>query len=372
MFFKFILGLLICLIRVDSLCEKELLRSIEWVGGPFDFETSAMKSLLTSSDKYINKNIISSRGQIFEDSAILAFPRFKCGNPATLVKLSLKWKGCTPLLEPFPCWSSQEINNCKSLQSVVDVFIDPLGVCWVLDAGIINTLESSVRTCAPKVVAFNLKTGRQLKSLDPTGLVEKTSRLQYLIVEYTDGGEPYVFVVDASTASILVFDVIHDKSMRVVLPKEAATGCSQKDVLYAAVVQKEDGFNYLLFTYLCGLRMFAIRTDILRSGSLSGNVVDLGLKPGKIVILGTDFGSAIFFRYEGKDEVFRWDSNDHFKKNKFISVYKSKPGFLVSQVMPDIKRQKMRVLESNFPDFLQGTVGCGAVQQINIIGETKS
>lgn len=84
--------------------------------------------------------------------------------PATLAKLSLA-KGSVgslqqSIMSPFPSWSIQQEGSCSSLQSVVDLFLDPHGILWVLDNGIIDVLESPVNTCPPKIVAINARTGK--------------------------------------------------------------------------------------------------------------------------------------------------------------------------------------------------------------------
>lgn len=86
--------------------------------------------------------------------------RYKPGVPVTLAKASLKDKNCQVSLSPFPCWSLQEEGTCTSLQNVVDIYLDPEDVLWVLDTGVINSLEQAERRCPPKVVAFNVKTGK--------------------------------------------------------------------------------------------------------------------------------------------------------------------------------------------------------------------
>lgn len=152
------------------------------------------------------------------------------------------------------------------------------------------------------------------------------------------------------------------------LPKAVLATPCRRDILYIALVQRGCGNNFLVFTYLASNHIFSIRTDYLRSGSMAGRVVDLGVKPEKMIILGTDLGSAIFFRYEGQPEVYRWDSNTAFAPEHFIVVYKSNECLLSTSVSADLRRNRIRVLESNFPDYLENTVGCGAVQQINVIG----
>ncbi|KAL3274491.1 hypothetical protein HHI36_015874 [Cryptolaemus montrouzieri] len=159
------------------------------------------------------------------------------------------------------------------------------------DVSAVNSLGCPLRKCPPKVVAFYLKTNRRVKVLELSGIVAQPSRLQYLAVEYAPDGRPYVYISDAATRSVLVFDVAGNRGYRVVLPK-AVVGTCRRDVLYIALVQKGCGNNFLIFTYLGSPRIFSIRTDYLRAGCASGKIQDLGIKPNKLVFLGTDLGSA--------------------------------------------------------------------------------
>lgn len=86
-----------------------------------------------------------------------------------------------------------------------------------------------------------------------------------------------------------------------------------------------------------------------------------------MVIIGTDNGSAIFFRNEGDAEVYRWDTSSAFTETNFKPVYRSDTCQLATHAVPDYKRNTMRVLQSNFPDYMQNRVGCGAVQQLSVM-----
>lgn len=367
---KTLLVVVFGIVGAFAVCDRDLaLRPIEWTGGPFEWPCTATKEVYLKSGKYIGKHCLATRSQCYKDECIVAFPRYKSGCPVTLAKVSMRQHGCEAVLQPFPCWTAQDEQNPDGLVSVVDIFVDCHEILWVLDSGVVHTLETPIRYSKPKVVAYSLKTGKQLKSLDLSGLVVQASRLQYLVVEYSQDGKPYVYVSDAATKSILVFDIVDNKGYRVVLPKAVLAGpCCKRDVLYIALVRKGCGNNFLVFTYLSSNHVFSIRTDYLRSGSTAGHVVDLGPKPHKMIILGTDLGSAIFFRYEGQPEVYRWDTNTPLVQENFVVVYKSPKCMLATCVCSDLKKQKIRVLESNFPDYIQNTVGCGAAQIINVIG----
>lgn len=245
---------------------------LQWTGGSFEWPCPSTKSLYKSSGKYISKNIIATRAQILRDDVFVALPRYKSGVPATLAKATLKKGACHTTLVPFPCWSMQEEGNCQALQSVVDLVIDSNEILWVLDVGIVNSLETPIRKCPPKVVAFSAKTGKVLKVLSLDGLVSPSSRLQYLVVDYAADGRCYVHISDAASRSIVVYDVQASRGFRVVLPKEVTDGCPKRDVLYIALVRKSCGNTVLYFTYLSSKRLFAISAESLRSGNTQGRV----------------------------------------------------------------------------------------------------
>ncbi|GJQ85721.1 putative major royal jelly protein, partial [Trypoxylus dichotomus] len=303
-----------------------MLRPIEWTGGPFEWQCGATKELYANSGKYIGKHCLATRCQIYKDECILALPRYKAGCPVTLAKVSLKPHSCEATLVPFPCWTAQEEGNPEGLVSVVDIFIDCHEILWALDCGVVHTLETPI---------------------------------------YQDWSyKP----LDYNTWSLNIPKTAN-RTFTVVLPKAVLVGpCCKRDVLYIALVQKGCGNNFLIFSYLSSNHVFSIRTDYLRTGSTAGRIVDLGHKPHKIVILGTDLGSCIFFRYEGCPEVYRWDTNTPFIEQNFVAVHTSPNCLLATCVCADLKRQRVRLLESNFPDYIQCTVGCGALQMITVVG----
>lgn len=283
-------------------CDKQLLPELSFklAGQNLDWPCSISKSIYESSGRYIPRNVIATRVQIYKDEAIVAMPRYKSGVPFTLGVTSLRSKNCSPQISPFPCWPIQEEGNCEALQSAVDIVLDVQDILWVLDVGIVNTLEQPIRRCSPKVVAINVKSGKVVKVVDLGNLVSTNSRLQYLVVDYASDGQVFVYVSDAATRAIIVYNVTTDNGYRVVLPKAVTLGSSRKDVLYLALVRKSNGMPILYFTYLGASRLYAIRAENLREGKTNGTVIDVGAKHNKIVILGTDNGSAIFFRNKGE------------------------------------------------------------------------
>lgn len=200
------------------------------------------------------------------------------------------------------------------------------------------------------------------RQIDLAGLTCPSSRVQYLAVEQTDSGRTFVYVSDATNNAILVWDVMQARGFRVTLPDETLTGYEEddsRDVLYMVMTRHPDDSKMLAITYLSSCVMFTLRTEFLRRAADSGRIVARGLKPDKMVLLGSDGGPGVFFRYTGKPEVYRWDTRQDFASGNFKKAYDGQPHRLATCVAPDYKRNQMLVLESNFQCFANGCVGSG-------------
>lgn len=352
------LSTILC-IGVYGQCNRNLIPDLSFKlrGTELAFPCDSTRTIYKTSGRYVPKNIIATRMQIHKEDAIIALPRYKHGVPFTLAKFSLKSKGCNAVLQPFPCWAIQEEGNCEALQNVVDIVVDPNEILWILDLGICNTLEQPVRRCSPKVVGVNVNTGELLKTIDLSAFVTADSRLQYLVVDYTPEGLAFAYISDGGSGAIIVYDIYGNRGYRVVLPK-AVTANDIKDVLYIALARKPCG-NVLYFTYLSSPRLFSIKSDFLQKGQANGAVLDVGPKPPgtKIVLLGTDNGAALFFRYKGESDIYIWNSETGFKSENFLLVQKGDDCRLPTQVVPGYKKL-MWTIESNFHDYIANTVGC--------------
>lgn len=342
-----------------TLCDKQLLPELSFSlsGYSLDWPCQSTRNIYETSGRYVARNVIGTRAQIYREDMIIAMPRYKPGVPFTLGVMSLKTKDCAPKVTPFPCWAIQEEGNCQALQSVVDLVLDIQEILWVLDVGIVNTLEQPVRRCPPKVVGINVKSGKVVKVIDLSNLVNELSRLQYLAIDYAEDGQVYAYITDAASKSIIVYNIIADKGYKVILPNAVTLGVDRRDVLYLTLVKKSCGTPVVYFTYLGSNRLFAIKAENLRKGLTHGAVVDVGLKNQKIVLLGSDNGCAIFFRYKGESDIYIWNTETPFNPENFVLVQKGNDCRLATQVVPGYKRL-MWVIESNFQDYIQNTVSC--------------
>lgn len=240
-----------------------------------------------------------------------------------------------------------------------------------------------------------------VKRIDLSSLVCTASRLNYITADYGEDGRVFVYVSDAATRAVIVWDVTGDRGYRVVLPKAITHDCTgRRDVLYIALALRPSGDNVLYLTYLTSNRMYAVDTCKLRRGCSPGTVADLGPKPDRIVILGTDGRTTVYFRYRGRGDVYAWDKDrtDYgttatgcgatgdgcdcnststagcFSADRFTLVRKADDcGRLATQVAPGLRcNGVLWILESNFPDYISGTVGClGANVRLQPLVDTR-
>lgn len=104
----------LCLIILASglssvVCDKQLLPELSFIlsGRSLEWPSEDTKNIYETNGRYIARNVIATRAQIYKDDAIVAMPRYKPGVPFTLGVMSLKKKDCTPKVIAFPCWAIQ-------------------------------------------------------------------------------------------------------------------------------------------------------------------------------------------------------------------------------------------------------------------------
>ena len=92
---------------------------------------------------YNHENNALGNVRHYDSSLYVAVPRWRDGVPSTLnvigVTMSKKAqrneKKMSPKLKPFPNLASNIVGDCKAMQSVAAIEIDPRGWLWVADSG---------------------------------------------------------------------------------------------------------------------------------------------------------------------------------------------------------------------------------------------
>lgn len=207
-----------------------------------------------------------------------------------------------------------------------------------------------MRAC-PKVFGIDFRTGKVLHKIDLTHLCSPTCRLQHIVADTSSMGRTFLYISDAESSSVFVWDVTENRGTCVSLPMLEG----RRDILYMFLIRIKHGENLLGLSYLSGSNIYCIKTSCLQEGE-SGRLIDLGPKPARMVVLGTDNGSLVFFRYKNEPKIFSWDVQTPLGISNFFEIDKGSDCRLSTQVSGG-SRLLMWSLDSNFQDFVNGIAG---------------
>lgn len=64
-------------------------------------------------------------------------------------------------VEPYPTLEMNHVDDYNAIVNAVDIYMDQIGVLWILDTGIVNTLEEKPkRECEAKVLGIDYRNKR--------------------------------------------------------------------------------------------------------------------------------------------------------------------------------------------------------------------
>lgn len=71
--------------------------------------------------------------------------------------------------------------------------------------------------------------------------------------------------------------------------------------------------------------MFKVRTKDLQKRINPKCIIDVGRKPCKMVVLGSAYGSVMYFRIKGLNHLYSWDTKESFLEEnmKIVNLYQS-------------------------------------------------
>ncbi|CAH0384071.1 unnamed protein product [Bemisia tabaci] len=332
------------------------------------FPSERTRSKFLEREQFIPRNVMINRVQFSGDRAYVAMPKLKRGVPFSVGKVSLAGGPRRELrIEAFPSWAIHRYANISGIVNAVDIFAEE-GTLWILDSGVVSTLENPERLAPPKVFAVDLVTEQVIKAIDLSNFVDKTSRLQHLVVESGPYDCRFVYISDAASRGLIIWDVCHDFGSKIILPRstqpEVAVG---PDILYLGLVTRGK-MDLLAVTFLGAERLFGIPTYSLQNlkfGTMTGDVTNMGLKPRKLVILAAN-QQWMYFRFVASGDVYAWDVGTDFKEENFKKLRTGGEEGFATQVAVGHKRM-IWALESNFQDYGKQGKESGLVFSIRAI-----
>ncbi|KAK7870495.1 hypothetical protein R5R35_002901 [Gryllus longicercus] len=172
------------------------------------------------ADGYIPENNVFTGLEVGWNRIFVAMPRLRPGVAATLAWLPKDGPlGSSPQLQAYPDWRWHSAEaNCSGLISVYRVRADRCDRLWVLDAGLVDSLGSYTPVCAPKLLTFDLRTDRLVRSVTfPSDVRRLQSLFTNLVLDEAPGGgcdDLFIYITDTAAPGLVVYDVQRDATWR--------------------------------------------------------------------------------------------------------------------------------------------------------------
>ncbi|CAL1537002.1 unnamed protein product, partial [Lymnaea stagnalis] len=243
------------------------------------------------------------------------------GVPITLAKV-VTVQG-QPKLQPFPDWATQKQGDCRALQYVQSMEIDPnTGLLYAIDTGRVGIGFglNPLNLCPPKLVVFDLNTRQEVDRYEfPETVVGKdTNFLNDLALHYVDGRVRYAYISDVREGRLHIYDFetrsasnLEDLSMKPEDGNGTNIHIHGKDYTFKSAI---DGialsadFQYLYFCPLGGYNLYQIPTSALTPGGEASPARPRSVGRKVSQSDGIAFGTKrLYFGAMGMNALYYWD-----------------------------------------------------------------
>lgn len=292
---------------------------LRWDKLDLEWPDKERKSESITNLTFIPKNSFIRGFRLWQDLALVTLPRWKSGIPVTLAKIALSADGgiSSPLLQPYPSWAMQNLDDCYALQSAHSIEIDSEEKLWVLDNGMVEELERNRTLCPAKLVIIDLKSNLIIRTLvipaelTHTGsaftsmAIDKYKQIAY-IPDSTYDKSGFV-VYNFNTDSFKRFDCEHLNA-----DDETFNFNNIPENLWSQFVSVSlnSDRNKLYFSIFDSDDLFFVRVSVFDENitDISTRVENLG-KYGRSVQLASDPKGYMYFDVLNRKAVAQWREN---------------------------------------------------------------
>ncbi|BFZ25281.1 hypothetical protein BsWGS_28320 [Bradybaena similaris] len=263
--------------------------------------------------------------QIYKRDVYLTIPRWfwTTGIPLTLGKL-VSFENQT-MISPYPNWAAQKQGDCRALQYVQSMEIDPnTGLMYALDSGRVGNIVDRtdfLDLCPAKIVVFDLNTDTQVESYElPDDVVSRTKNsLNDIVLDYVAGKVRYAYFTDVGMQLLHIYDFktrtghnLDHPSMKPEGNNGTVIRINNKDYIFNLSVDgiaMSPDFKYVYYCATGGYNLYQVPTWVLRSANYTRNAEPRlvgrkisqsdGLAHGK---------KHLFYPALGLSAVYYWDA----------------------------------------------------------------
>ncbi|KAL3274487.1 hypothetical protein HHI36_015870 [Cryptolaemus montrouzieri] len=255
----------------------------------FEFNFPYDNALITA---FRPENTVFTGLEITDDRIFVSMPRLWSGVPATLATIPRNMPpGSSPVLQVYPDWSFHSagrgnVSSCSELVSVYRIRQDSCNRLWVLDSGIMTSLEDFRVVCPPKIIIFDLKTDRIVRTVVfPRQVLRPNSLLTNLVIDESVQGScdsAFAYISDTASPGLVIYNSMQDTAWRLIHPSMYPDPNFSDHTIAGETFTLMDGvvglahspkLATLYFQPLATNRIFSIRTAELRKGPPATNEV---------------------------------------------------------------------------------------------------
>ncbi|XP_069111227.1 protein yellow-like [Argopecten irradians] len=290
----------------------------------YDWPNSTAKDSAIANEGYIVNNNIISGMKVYNDNVYVTVPRWRRGVPSTLNKIIVS--DGNSILEPFPSWEMQTIGDCRALQYVQSMEIDPTtGWMWIIDTGRINFFAAdgspTQNLCPAKIIIYDINNGIEITRYEfPNEVAARdTTFLNDIVVQYVNGESRYAYISDALAFRMVVYDRIlntshyfsHPASMEPEPGNGNITILGETLPVAAGIngMALSHDMNYVYYGPVAGYGLYQIPTSVASKpeGDFAGSVRKVGNKPSQAAGMAYSKNDFLYFPALGENAIYRWD-----------------------------------------------------------------
>nr|CAD7431437.1 unnamed protein product [Timema monikensis] len=382
-----------------------------WKQVDFSFPSPEIRQYAISSGSFVPKDNLPLGLEVWNSRIFVTLPRWKSGIPATLATIPRDRRDAggnlSPTLEPYPNWSWHQPGNCDAMTSVFRIAVDPCGRLWVLDSGVVDTVDTVKQACPPQILVFDLTTDALVwRYRLPEDQVKEGSLFSNIAVDVRDGScdDAHVYITDVWRFGLVVYKLRENRSWRIThhffYPDPMAAqyelhglSFSWTDGLFGLSLSPLDpktGDRTLFFHPMSSFREFSVPTSVIRNETASDAHPDafspLGepryATKGQSSASAMDRRGVMFYNLVTRDSVGCWNSNqpggyipalqgvvahsnvtlvfpndlkiDHERRQSVWVLSNRLPVYLYSDLDP--KEYNFRIMTAFVDEAAQGTV----------------
>uniref|UniRef100_A0A8D8Q8T8 Protein yellow n=1 Tax=Cacopsylla melanoneura TaxID=428564 RepID=A0A8D8Q8T8_9HEMI len=395
--YSLLIPLLLCLL-VAILVESRFSVPYEWKSVDFTWPSSRTRDQAIQNGRYDPTKIAILDVDVYDPAnyghngpkrVFVTTPKFQPGVPITLSTLSSKQaQDGSPLLEPFPSWSSQNEKDCEGIISVYRTQIDECGRLWVLDTGKLDTFTATPRKlCSPQIVVYDLHRGDKviLRYRFPDSQLEENSLLITIAVDTRNAqcSKQFAYIADVNGYKMLVYDVDRRESWPV------TSNYFYPDPKYGFF--DLNGAQFDLMDGLFGIALGPLQNNVRRvhfhslasvkeawtfsSILLNQTLFENNNTPTKLFSL-SDFDRSsqsssevmsdegiLFFPLLKSNSLACWNSKTVYRQENFETIYKNDQTFQFVSGMKLVNNKDLYVLTSRLQNYI--ATGVSDTTQVN-------